>query len=80
MGRPARPRLLLGWRQREGQWKGWVISAQIGPQDPGPYIRQGWVRAESIKRLGQLVNLTGQSELGTKVMAAKMMAEASKST
>lgn len=41
--------LLLGWRQRKGQWEGWVITAQVGPQDSGPFVRQGWVRAESIK-------------------------------
>lgn len=44
------PGLLLGWRRRAGEWEGWVVTAQVGPRDSGPFIRQGWVRAQSIHR------------------------------
>lgn len=49
------PGLLLGWRRDDaGRWWGWVISAELGSgaSGGGPYVRQGWVRAESIERLG----------------------------
>ncbi len=46
------PGLLLGWRRaRDGSWEGWCIVAHLGSaaRDGGPYVRQGWVRAESIR-------------------------------
>ena len=47
------PGLLLGWRQtRQGAWEGWCVVAHLGPQDSGPYVRQGWVAAALIKRRG----------------------------
>ncbi len=49
------PGLLLGWRRRrDGGWEGWCVVAHLGSAaaGSGPYVRQGWVRAESIRRCG----------------------------
>ncbi len=47
------PGLLLGWRRTDERWEGWVIVVHLGSPaggGGGPYVRQGWVRAESIQR------------------------------
>jgi len=48
--------LLLGWQQRQdGGWEGWCVVAYLGSTGHGDrtYVRQSWVRAESIKRREQ---------------------------
>lgn len=43
------PGLLLGWRKRKGVWEGWVVVAQLGPQDSGPFVQQRWIPASSLE-------------------------------
>lgn len=51
LGDSQRTGLLVGWEQRDdGTWWAWVITAQVGAQDSGPYINQAWVPAEWVTR------------------------------
>lgn len=45
------PGLLLAWRRTTAGWEGWVITVQagVGARGDGPYVRQSWVPATSIR-------------------------------
>lgn len=45
------PGLLLGWRQDEHGWEGYVVTASLGgARGSGPYVTQRWHPADRIRR------------------------------